>query len=106
NNTAGVGALTLQSISMIELDCNVKAPTPAVLLVAPCSWRPPVSNVPPLRVIVALLLMRLLFVTPTWLNERVPPELTVTLLVPARIEAVVLLLWRKSLPALIVVAPV
>ncbi len=96
------------AMSMIELDCNVKAPMPAVLFVTPCSWRPPVLNVPPFRVIVALLLIRSVLAALVCASSNVPPELIVIPLVLANLgvpEEKKELLSNMSVPPLIVVVP-
>ena len=92
------------AMSMIELLWRVSAPRPAVLLVAPCSDKPPVLNatvVEPLAlsVIPAALLIRSV-VAP--LRSNVPPVLTVILeVLPSALVAPVF-----SVPALTVDAPV
>src|SRR5262245_38974812 len=92
--------------SRIELDCRVNAPMPAVLLVAPCSERPPMFNVPPFIFIVVASLMRSSHeLLP--LNRRVPPESICMLDVPLiRPELLELVLLISSVPACTRVVPV
>src|SRR5947209_5095084 len=92
---------------MIELDCNVNAPMPAVLLLAPCSERPPVLNVPPFNVIVELSLIRSTLAVPDeFESNNVPPALTVMFVVAVNRGVVDPALSTLSVPLLIVVVPV
>src|ERR1051326_2878667 len=85
---------------------NVSAPIPTALL-DPSLAPAPFAIVPPFNVIVAALLIRsLLVVALEFDSNSVPPEFTMTLVVPARRGVVDPALSSDRIPPLMVVVPV